>query len=87
MGNNLQEGFLISQKLRELLFFQSWVTFLYAIEQLRKLGNMSIQHQPRKDTSSVISVITNAFLQLLDNAAHYESPSIQPREATLESIG
>ena len=68
MGSNLQEGFLISQKLRELLFFQSWVTFLYAMEQLQKFGNMSIKRQPRKYTSSVISVITNAFLQLLNNA-------------------
>ena len=38
------------------------------MEQLQKLGNMSIKHQARKDTSSVISVITNAFLQLLNNA-------------------
>ena len=87
MEKNLQEGFLISQKLRELLFFQSWVNFLYAIEQLRKFGNMSIKHQACKDTSSVISVLTNAFLQLLDNAAHYEFPSVQPREAALESFG
>ena len=68
MEKNLQEGFLISQKLRELLFFQSWVTFLYTMEQLQKFGNMSIKHQPCKDTGSVISVITNAFLQLLNNA-------------------
>ena len=38
------------------------------MEQLQKLGNMSIKHQACKDTSSVISVITKAFLQLLNNA-------------------
>ena len=45
------------------------------MEQLQKLGNMSIKHQPRKDTSSVISVITNAFLQLLNNALRQRTMS------------